>query len=75
MIKKAHVAAPEGTGGFTVMAGLTEQAALDLTKEVEMVGAFYFLDSHTVSKVTEPEWGSYRCPFQACQDLSNLFTA
>lgn len=37
VIKKAHVAAPESVGGFTVMAGLTEQAALDLTKEVEMV--------------------------------------
>ncbi len=39
VIKKAHVVAPEGKSGFTVMAGLTEQAALDLTKEVEMVGA------------------------------------
>ncbi|KAK9915560.1 hypothetical protein WJX75_000745 [Coccomyxa subellipsoidea] len=35
VIQKAHVAAPEGDG-FTVTAGLTEQAAVDLTKEVEM---------------------------------------
>ncbi len=38
VIQKAHVVAPEGNG-FTVTAGLTEQAAVDLTKEVEMVSS------------------------------------
>lgn len=38
------MAAPEGDG-FTVTAGLTEQAAVDLTKEVEMVSPAGFLNS------------------------------
>lgn len=46
VIQRARVAAPGGDGGFTVTAGLKEQAAVDLTKEVEMVRIILYKSSY-----------------------------
>jgi hypothetical protein len=79
VIQKAHVAAPEGDG-FTVTAGLTEQAAVDLTKEVEMVSPAGFLnslsgppDTATICMCSvicwscKPAFPKSRCLANACQ--------
>ncbi|EIE26133.1 DNA repair helicase rad25 [Coccomyxa subellipsoidea C-169] len=53
VIQKAHVVAPEGNG-FTVTAGLTEQAAVDLTKEVEMVSSTGIPKTLLCSRASSP---------------------